>query len=83
MPLHVGVLSIWEDPIGGGKNRNSSLLILEKQVDLVGVLSPSRGLVSSLAKPLPRRIVNGKREISKAQARKLGEFFNVSPSVFI
>jgi HTH-type transcriptional regulator / antitoxin HigA len=46
-----------------------------KQVDLVGVLSPSRGLVSS--------IVNGKREISKAQARKLGEFFNVSPSVFI
>jgi mRNA-degrading endonuclease HigB of HigAB toxin-antitoxin module len=30
-----------------------------------------------------RLILNGKREISKAQARKLGEFFNVSPSVFI
>jgi HTH-type transcriptional regulator / antitoxin HigA len=46
-----------------------------KQIDLVGVLSPSRGLVSS--------IVNGKRAISKAQAKKLGEFFNVSPSAFI
>ena len=46
-----------------------------KQVDLVGVLSPSKGLVSS--------IVNGKREISKAQAKKLGEIFNISASVFI
>jgi HTH-type transcriptional regulator / antitoxin HigA len=46
-----------------------------KQVDLVGVLSPSKGLVSS--------IVNGKRSISKAQAKKLGEIFNISPSVFI
>jgi HTH-type transcriptional regulator / antitoxin HigA len=46
-----------------------------KQVDLVGTLSPSRGLISS--------IVNGKREISKAQAKKLGELFNISPSAFI
>jgi HTH-type transcriptional regulator / antitoxin HigA len=46
-----------------------------KQVDLVGVLSPSKGLVSS--------IVNGKRQISKTQAKKLGEIFNISPSVFI
>ena len=46
-----------------------------KQVDLVGVLSPSKGLISS--------IVNGKREISKAQAKKLGEIFNISASVFI
>jgi HTH-type transcriptional regulator / antitoxin HigA len=46
-----------------------------KQVDLVGVLSPSKGLVSS--------IVNGKRQISKAQAKKLGEIFNISASVFI
>jgi HTH-type transcriptional regulator / antitoxin HigA len=46
-----------------------------KQVDLVGVLSPSKGLVSS--------IVNGKRSISKAQAKKLGELFNISASVFI
>jgi HTH-type transcriptional regulator/antitoxin HigA len=46
-----------------------------KQVDLVGVLSDSSGLVSS--------IVNGKRAISKAQAKKLGEFFNIEPGVFI
>lgn len=46
-----------------------------RQVDLIGVLSPSKGLVSS--------IVNGKREISKAQARKLGEIFNISSSAFI
>ena len=46
-----------------------------KQVDLVGILSSSKGLVSS--------IVNGKRQISKAQAKKLGEIFNISASVFI
>jgi HTH-type transcriptional regulator / antitoxin HigA len=46
-----------------------------KQVELVGLLSPSKGLVSS--------IVNGKRSISKAQAKKLGDLFNISPSVFI
>jgi HTH-type transcriptional regulator / antitoxin HigA len=46
-----------------------------KQVDLVGILSSSKGLVSL--------IVNGKREISKAQAKKLGEVFNISASAFI
>ena len=46
-----------------------------KQVDLVGVLSPSKGLISA--------IVNGKRSISKVQAKKLEEIFNVSASVFI
>jgi HTH-type transcriptional regulator / antitoxin HigA len=46
-----------------------------EQVDLVGVLSPSKGLVSL--------IVNGKRAISKAQSKKLGEIFDISPSVFI
>jgi HTH-type transcriptional regulator / antitoxin HigA len=46
-----------------------------KQMDLVGLLSPSKGLVSS--------IVNGKRSISKAQAKKLGGIFNISSSVFI
>jgi HTH-type transcriptional regulator / antitoxin HigA len=46
-----------------------------QQVDLVGVLSPSSGLISS--------IVNGKRQISKEQAKKLGEYFKVSPSLFI
>jgi HTH-type transcriptional regulator / antitoxin HigA len=46
-----------------------------KQSDLVGILSMSSGLISS--------IVNGKRQISKAQAKKLGGYFNVSPSLFI
>ena len=46
-----------------------------KQSDLVGIISPSKGLISS--------IVNGKRAISKEQAKKLGLHFNVSPSLFI
>lgn len=46
-----------------------------KQTDLVGKISPSKGLISS--------IVNGKRAISKEQAKKLGAYFKVSPSLFI
>ena len=45
-----------------------------KQADLVGVIG-SKGVVSE--------VVNGKRAISKAQAKTLGEFFNVNPSLFI
>lgn len=45
-----------------------------KQVDLVGILG-SKGVVSE--------IVNGKRSISKAQAKTLGDFFHVSPALFI
>ncbi|WP_017315574.1 helix-turn-helix domain-containing protein [Mastigocladopsis repens] len=45
-----------------------------KQVDLVGILG-SKGVVSE--------VINGKRSISKAQAKALGEFFNVSPALFI
>jgi HTH-type transcriptional regulator / antitoxin HigA len=45
-----------------------------KQEALVGVIG-SRGVVSE--------IVNGKRSISKAQAKILGELFHVSPSLFI
>ena len=45
-----------------------------KQADLVGVIG-SKGVVSE--------IVNGKRAISKTQAKKLGDFFNVSPALFI
>lgn len=45
-----------------------------KQADLVGKIG-SKGVVSE--------IVNGKRSISKAQGKILGETFNVSPSVFI
>ena len=45
-----------------------------RQVDLVGVIGSS-GVVSE--------IVNGKRSISKAQAKALGEYYKVSPSLFI
>jgi HTH-type transcriptional regulator/antitoxin HigA len=46
----------------------------KKQSDLVGIIGSS-GIVSEL--------VNGKRSISKSQAKKLGEIFQVSPSLFI
>lgn len=45
-----------------------------RQVDLVNIFGSS-GRVSE--------IVNGKRAISKAQAKALGEFFKVSPELFI
>jgi HTH-type transcriptional regulator / antitoxin HigA len=45
-----------------------------RQADLVGLIG-SRGVVSE--------VVNGKRAISKAQARALGELFSVSPGLFI
>ena len=45
-----------------------------KQANLVGILG-SRGVVSE--------VVNGKRSISKAQAKALGAFFHVSPSLFM
>jgi HTH-type transcriptional regulator / antitoxin HigA len=45
-----------------------------RQADLVGMIG-SRGVVSE--------VVNGKRAISKAQAKALGEFFDVSPGLFI
>jgi HTH-type transcriptional regulator / antitoxin HigA len=45
-----------------------------RQADLVGIIGSS-GVVSE--------IVNGKRAISKAQAKILGEQFKVSPSLFL
>jgi HTH-type transcriptional regulator / antitoxin HigA len=45
-----------------------------RQVDLVGIIGSS-GVVSE--------IVNGKRAISKAQAKALAEYYKVSPSLFI
>ncbi len=45
-----------------------------KQEDLVGVIG-SRGVVSE--------VVNGKREISKAQAKSLSDYFNVDAGLFI
>jgi len=45
-----------------------------RQADLLGIIGSS-GVVSE--------VVNGKRAISKAQARALGEYFKVSSSLFI
>jgi HTH-type transcriptional regulator/antitoxin HigA len=45
-----------------------------KQADMLPIFG-SRGIVSE--------VYNGKRAISKTQAKKLGEFFGVSPAVFI
>ncbi len=45
-----------------------------RQIDLVGIIGSS-GVVSE--------IVNGKRGISKAQAKALSEYFKVSSSLFI
>jgi HTH-type transcriptional regulator/antitoxin HigA len=45
-----------------------------RQADLVGVIGSS-GVVSE--------VVNGKRSISKSQAKILGDYFKVSPSLFI
>ncbi len=45
-----------------------------RQTDLVGIIG-SRGVVSE--------VVNGKRPISKGQAKSLGEIFCVDPSLFI
>lgn len=45
-----------------------------KQSDLLPIFSSS-GIASE--------VINGKRSISKAQAKKLAEFFNVSIAVFI
>lgn len=45
-----------------------------RQANLVGVIGSS-GVVSE--------VVNGKRSISKAQAKALGDYFKVSPTLFI
>ena len=45
-----------------------------RQKDLEGIIK-SKGVVSEM--------VNGKRSISKRQAKALGDFFGVSPALFI
>ncbi len=45
-----------------------------RQADLVGIIGSS-SVVSE--------VVNGKRAISKAQAKALGDYFKISPSLFI
>jgi HTH-type transcriptional regulator / antitoxin HigA len=45
-----------------------------RNVDLIGIIGSS-GVVSE--------VVNGKRSITLAQAKSLGEFFKISPALFI
>jgi HTH-type transcriptional regulator / antitoxin HigA len=45
-----------------------------RNVDLIGIIGSS-GVVSE--------VVNGKRNITLAQAKSLGEFFKISPALFI
>jgi len=64
---------------GNSSTPRSMLLFLMEQRDikqsnLVGVIG-SKGIVSE--------VVNGKQEISKAQAKALGDFFQVDAGVFI
>jgi HTH-type transcriptional regulator/antitoxin HigA len=81
LDLLVTLIEKFEDEhyqLGGSTPQSILLHLMEardlKQEDLVGVIG-SRGVVSE--------IVNGKRGISKAQAKALGEFFHVSPELFI
>lgn len=75
------LVEIYEDsqfPVEPSSPQNILLHLMAarelKQSDLVGVIG-SKGIVSE--------IINGKRSISKAQAKALGEYFHVSPALFI
>jgi HTH-type transcriptional regulator/antitoxin HigA len=65
-------------PIAAGTPHSMLLHLMEangiKQENLIGVIG-SRGVVSE--------VVNGKRSISKAQAKALAEFFSVDVGLFI
>jgi len=72
----------YEETQLAGEDLTSPLEVLQhlmesnrlKQADLVGIIG-SKGVVSE--------VINGKRSISKAQAKALGELFHVSPALFI
>jgi HTH-type transcriptional regulator / antitoxin HigA len=79
--LLIALIEKYEDenyPMGNSSPLSLLLHLMEvrslKQADLVGVIG-SRGVVSE--------IINGKREISKAQAKSLAEFFHVDTGLFI
>ncbi|MEM8720457.1 MAG: transcriptional regulator [Cyanobacteria bacterium P01_G01_bin.39] len=81
LELLVIIIEKFEDenhPIPEGTLHSMLLHLMEsnntKQENLVGVLG-SRGVVSE--------VVNGKRNISKAQAKALAEFFSVDVGLFI
>ncbi len=79
--LLITLIEKYEDehyPMGGSSPHSILLHLMEsrglKQTDFVGILGSS-GVISE--------VVNGKREISKAQAKALGEFFQIDPGLFI
>ena len=81
LELLVTLIGKFEDenyPIPEGTPHSMLLHLMEesgiKQENLVGVIG-SRGVVSE--------VVNGKRGISKAQAKALAEFFSVDVGLFI
>ncbi len=79
--LLVTLIEVYEDqnyPIDKSEPHEILQHIMEasgtRLADLVGIIGSS-GVVSE--------VVNGKRAISKAQAKALGDYFKVSPSLFI
>jgi len=81
LELLVTLIEKFEDknyPISEGTPLRMLLHLMEsneiKQENLVGIIG-SRGVVSE--------VVNGKRNISKAQAQALAEFFSVDVGLFI
>ncbi len=81
LELLVTLIEKFEDehyPIPEGTPHQMLIHLMEasniKQENLVGIIG-SRGVVSE--------VVNGKRSISKAQAKALAEFFSVDVGLFI
>jgi HTH-type transcriptional regulator / antitoxin HigA len=81
LDLLVVLVEKFEDehyPIDDASPRDILLHLMEennlKQADLVGILG-SRGVISE--------VVNGKRQISKNQARAISDFFHVDVGLFI
>jgi HTH-type transcriptional regulator / antitoxin HigA len=79
--LLITLIEKYEDenyPMGNSSPLSLLVHLMEahslKQADLVSVIG-SRGVVSE--------IINGKREISKAQAKSLGNFFQLDSGLFI
>lgn len=81
LDLLVVLVEKFEDeyyPINDASPHDILLHLMEennlKQADLVGILG-SRGVISE--------VVNGKRQISKNQARAMSDFFHVDVGLFI
>jgi HTH-type transcriptional regulator/antitoxin HigA len=81
LELLVGLIKNYEEehhPLPSPSPRDMLVYLMEqrglKQADLLAIFK-SRGYVSD--------VINGRRAISKAHAKQLGEFFRVSAGLFI